>query len=224
MKGVISIAALLLLQVIVGAVLKERGSPGEMTLTDWVRIGVSLAVAVCAMGLYWPVKTIVTFYLAASVKARKGPEGERYRGKLVAAAGNVTLLVFVVAIYASLLPTVSQCSAMFASGGILAKALHALVFLGVIGILFALWRNVQPWVDHVTGRITDKVSTLSSDLAYVHCPACQAKNVRDTAFCVACGGALKQKEAAAAGKNSCPQCSLENMPGAKFCRQCGTPL
>jgi hypothetical protein len=224
--GAIGIAALLMLQGILGSCLKADGYHGGMTLSDWVKLGISLAVAGMGVRLYRPVKTLVTFYLTALYKLSNKEGGNTYLGNLAAACGKLTMLVFVVLCYVYLLPQVTQLNRTCLHFRSLTSILSVIVLLVTVGILVMLWKNAQPLIDHLTGHITTKVSTLSSAIAYVDCPACKTKNDRDAAFCISCGGAMmRQASISVSSKtNVCAQCAAENQPGSKFCYMCGSAL
>ncbi len=49
----------------------------------------------------------------------------------------------------------------------------------------------------------------------VKCPACQADNDADAAFCKSCGAPLAR---------ACPRCGERNDPDARFCDHCGNKL
>lgn len=224
-KGLVVIVALTILSAVVGSFhdvgVSFRGQP----LTAWIAVVISLIVAGFLLTLYRPVATVVTFYLTVVAKVGKLPGRDQYLGNLAAVAANLTFLAFFVAIYEYLLPVIEQCNLAFLHVKSLTTILNVLALLAVIAILLVLWKNANPVIDLLTGHISDKVSTVSSGLAYVNCPACQARNDRDAAFCVSCGADLKNKAAAAPlPTTGCPRCAADNPPSAKFCHKCGSPM
>ena len=191
LKGILVIVALMILKGVVGFLLRVDDRFGGLTPGAWIEVVFSLVIVGFAIKLYQPVKTIVTFYLAALVKVGKLPGRDKYLGNLVAAAGNLTLLVFVLSIYAYILPTILQCNEAFLHFRALMTLLNIMILLGAIGILFMLWKNAQPLIDLLTGHITDKVSNFSSGKASAKCPSCKAKNDQEAAFCIICGTPLR---------------------------------
>jgi len=207
LKGAFAVVALVVLKTVVGFFLNADDRFLGMTPGAWVDVVLSLVIVGFAATLYQPVKTVVAFYLAALVKAGKLPGWDKHLDNLVAAAGNLTLLVFVLFGYLYVLPVIKQINYAFLHFGFLTTALNVIVLFGAMGILFMLWKNVEPFIDLLTGLITDKVSALSSRIAYVDCPACNTRNNRDSGFCVSCGATLHmpQAESAPAGTTPGPQ-------------------
>lgn len=224
-RGSIVVLALNILKAIVCALLGSDIRFGGMTLSDWVELGISVAVASVVLKLYWPVKTLATYYLKAFVKTGRIPGGERCLPSLSAIGESLTQLVFLLIIYRCFLPVILQCNDAFFHFRDPARFLNVAVVLAAAGVLFLLWKNAHPLVDLLTGHITDKVTVLSSGAVSASCPSCSAKNVRGSLYCVSCGTRMEEQAAEApACKNNCPQCAAENVPSAKFCSRCGTPL
>jgi len=224
-KGVIVIVALSILKSIAGSLPGTDVRLGSMPLNSWISIVLSLVIVGFLIKLFHPVKTVVAFYLTAFVKVGKLAGRDKYIGNITAVAANTTLLAFLLSIYAYLQPVILLCNYTFIHINALTTILNIIVLLASIGILLILWKNALPLVDLFSGHISDKVSTLSSSIAYVDCPACGTKNDRDALFCASCGG--KMETASSAGpsnKHSCPKCAAENPPGAKFCCKCGSSI
>lgn len=214
-KGIIIILALLFLQVATCVIFHMRRS-------SWVEFAISLVIVGFLIRLYWPIKSIVTFYLAAWMKMRKGPEPDNHIGNIVAATENVMLLVLVLCIYLYLIPALPFRT--------LSTVFNVMFILVAIGILFLVWKSAQPLIDLLTGHITDTVATLSCGLVSIDCPACKATNDQNATFCISCGAAIERKSPETPiptppiSKGRCPKCSAENPPAAKFCHQCGNSL
>jgi len=220
-RSVIVIVALSVMKNVVASLNVAGGDFAGVSFSVWVALVISLVIVALLFTLYQPVKAIITFYLAVLVKVGKMPERDKYLNNLIAVAGNLTLLIFLLSIYSYLEPVIVLCNAAFLQFSALVTSLNVVVLLAVIGILLVLWKNAQPLVDLLTGKITDTVSTLSSNIAFVNCPAYNAKNDLDAAFCASCGGKMVPPTVS---KNSCPQCAAENAPTAKFCYKCGTAI
>jgi ribosomal protein L40E len=223
-KGLIVIVALSILQSVTCSLLNISTEFWGINLSGWIRIVISTIILGVVVGRYKPLKTIVTFYLIAFVKVGKMPGREKYLEDLIALAGSITLLVFIISIYGYAQPIVSMLNAELIQFGPLNMIINIVVILIVVGILLAVWKRVHPLIDDLTGHITDKVSTLSSFIAYSTCPRCNAKNDHDAAFCIACGAGMQSAEPVVSGGGTCPQCACTNSPESKFCQKCGSPL
>ncbi len=223
-KGVIVIVALSVMRAVAASFLRPSASYGSMTLNSWTRIIISLVIVAFVIKLYSPVKALAAFYLSAFAKASKMPGRDKHLNHLLVVGERVVLLVFLVIIYQCLLPIIIQLNVSFFRFSDLTVFLNVAILVAVIGVLVWIWKDAQPLVELLTGRFTDKVSTLSSGLAYVSCAACGAKNDRDAMFCVSCGSKMGQQTAAPEPVNKavcCSQCGAENAPAAKFCCKCG---
>lgn len=193
-KGGIGLAAVIVLKCIIGFFWKRSSHWESLRLSDWVQMLLTLVLVGFLIRLYQPVKALVAFYLAALVKAGKLPGRDKYLGNFLAVAQRLTLLLFAVVVYGFLLPVISQGNDSFLHFRYLITIFNVCAFLAVAGILFLLWKeDGRLLFDLLTGHITDRVSTLSSNLAYATCPACHDQNDLDADFCISCGIPMKQK-------------------------------
>ena len=193
-KGVVAIVGLIVLKAVGLSFLRVNSYFAGMTFHSWIEVVIALIIVGLEIKRYQAVKTVVTFRLTTWVRVGRIPGRENYLGNLVAVAGNLTLLIYVVPLYMYLLPRITECNYAFMHFGSLTTMLNVSVCIAVVGVLFVLWKDAQVLIDLLTGDITDKVAPLSSDIAYVDCPACGTKNNRDAVFCLSCGGVMQQQK------------------------------
>lgn len=168
-----------------------HGCVGGITVGDWVATVIMLGIAGTAIMAFRSVKTIVTFSFASLLNVGRSPDRDTFAGNLVGAAATLTLAAYVVSLSVCLMPYITLVCDAFMRISFLTTCLNVSLCLAVVGILFVFWKDAQPLVDLLTGSITDRVSPVSDDSASVFCPACRARNDRNAAFCISCGGAMK---------------------------------
>lgn len=237
-KGVIVLVGVNILRAIACWILGDDIRFLGMTLSAWVGVVFSFVIVGFLVRLYEPIRNVVSFLLLAFVKAGKVPGAEKYRESIVALGEKLTLLVLLLSVYGYLLPVLTRCNSALFRFSHLTTVLNLAVLCAVAGILVMLWRRAHPLIDLLTGHFTDKVSALSSRIAYVACPACGDKNDRDAQFCVACGASLRPQAVvepagamsppcaadAPCASRSCSQCGADNPAASKFCFKCGSPF
>ena len=155
-KGVIVIVALIVLEGITCSLLKTDSYFLGMSINEWITLIITLVIVGLALKFCRPVKTIVTFYLVTLVQVGKMPDRDKFWGNLVAVAGHLTLLIYVVSLYLCLLPRITECNDVFMNFRSLTTILNVSIGLVASGILLILWKNAQPLIDplsHINVRL-----------------------------------------------------------------------
>ena len=225
-KGAIVIAALTFLMMILNSIRATEPYFSGMSIRSWIQTVYALIIVGVLITLFKPARTVVTFYLAAMLKVGTVPGRERHAGSVAAMADKLTLLLVVLISYACLDPVVTKLNTAFLHANSVVTCFNAIVILGAIVIVLALWTRAQPLVDELSGHIADKVAPQAKGNAPTVCSKCGAKNEPDDAFCAVCGESMKAPPPPPAPtiKGGCPKCAAVNPPDSKFCYQCGCPL
>ena len=194
LQGLAAIVALVVLNSIT-SFFKFSAHFFDLTLNQWIETLITLAIVGLAIKFYRPVNTVLTYYLILLLKVGKLPGRDQYLGNIVAAAFKLTLLIYIMSVFKCLLPLFAQFRSMrYSSTPML---LNMSIGTAALGIGFALWKDAQPLIDLLTGNITNKVSAAPPRTASVECPACKTANDQHAAFCISCGGPIRQTVVAA---------------------------
>ncbi len=205
----LTVLALIVGRILIGLLPGVDTAMGDLSLYEWLSIGVMVTVIVFMVRVYVPLHNMVLYYFTNKLKVNADNQNYEQVQKL---CNYFQMLVYIIVLFPSAFPPLRILILKMAhdsQGHKSAEALITIIAITVIGaaifFCYSIWSTMRPQLDTLSQKISSSItasatSTTSAPVApvvptsqtegVVYCSKCGTAHQKDSRFCGSCGNAI----------------------------------